>query len=321
MTQQPFISIIIPAFNAQKFIGTCLEVLLSQDYPKNKYEIIIIDNGSSDQTLDIVRTYPVKYFIKEKCNISSLRNWGANQALGEIFAFIDADCIAPKDWLLQICILLQFNNVGAVGCWYALPESNTLIERTWDMLTYARKERIGPIDWVPSSNFIIRKEIFEQINGFNEYLITSEDVDICQRIIKIGRIIYSHPKLAVKHLGNPKTLKQFFYKEKWRGVGVLQNSFRKFPFIAFNNAFLFGIISFIFILGIISGMGLWIISGLNQLFIISTFGLFVIPLLMTIKTLLQCPQWDKFFILLLLFTVYGVARASSLLNHKIWKTF
>ncbi|MBF0503849.1 MAG: glycosyltransferase [Candidatus Omnitrophica bacterium] len=319
MTQNPFISIIIPARNAQKYIGLCLENLLSQDYPRDKYEIIIIDNASKDQTVDIIKKYPVKLHSKNNGNISKLRNWGALQAQGEIFAFIDADCIAPKDWLSRASLLLKLDNIGATGCWYALPESTTWVERTWDILTRIRKEKIGPIDWVPSSNFIVHKEIFRQIQGFDEHLITSEDVDICQRIIKSGRLIYSDPKIAVQHLGNPKTLKQFFFKEKWRGEGVLQNSFRNFPHIEINNAIIFGTISLIFCIGILGGTGLWIINSNNSLFLLSISGLLLIPFFMTIKTLYQQPQWNKFFILLLLFMVYGLGRAASILNFKIWE--
>ena len=315
------VSIIIPVFNADKYINRCLSALQDLDYPKDKYEILIIDNGSSDQTVDIVKKYPVKLLIKIKCNISILRNWGANQAHGDIFAFIDADCVPQKDWLSQASTLLQLDNVGATGCWYALPKDTTLVERTWDILTSIRREKIGTIDWVPSGNLIIRKEVFDQINGFDEFLITSEDVDICQRIIKAGLLIYSHPIVAVEHLGNPKTLKQFFLKEKWRGEGVLQNAFQKFPHIEFNNALLFGIISFIFILGILGGIYLWFIRGQEQLFLFSILGLLIVPSLMTIKTLLQRHQWSKFFILLLLFIVYGLARASSMLNPRIWKNF
>lgn len=321
MNQQPLISIIIPVLNAQQHIGSCLEALLLQDYPKDKFEIIVLDNGSSDKTVEIIKKYPVKLLIKTKCNISALRNGGAHQAQGDIFAFIDGDCIAPQDWLTRSCALLQSDNVAAAGCRYALPDSTTLIERTWDILNSVRREKHGPTDWVPSSNLIIRKEVFEQIQGFDEYLITSEDVDICQRIVKTGRIIYSDPKIAVKHLGNPKTLKQFFLKEHWRGTGVLQNSFRNFPHIELNKALIFGFVSFIFTLGILAGIGRYIINGKDSLLLISISGLLFIPFIMTIKILMQRPQWDKFFVLLLLFTAYGLGRASSLFSHKIWKNF
>jgi len=319
MTQPFFVSIIIPVLNAQQYIGPCLEALRAQDYPKDRFEIIVLDNGSSDNTVDIIKRHPVKLLIKTQCNISTLRNWGVSQARGDIFAFIDADCIAPKDWLLQACRLLQLDHVGATGCWYSLPETTPWVERTWDLVTRVRREKIGPIDWVPSGDLIISKKVFEQIQGFDEYLITSEDVDICQRIIKTGRVVYSHPKAAVKHLGNPKTLKQLFLKEKWRGEGVLQNSFRNFPHIELNNAIIFGLISLIFALGILGGTGLWVMGGQKGLFLISILGLLVIPSFMTIKILLQRPPWKQFFILLLLFTVYGLARGASILNLKIWK--
>ncbi|MBF0511867.1 MAG: glycosyltransferase [Candidatus Omnitrophica bacterium] len=319
MTQQPFISIIIPVLNAQRYIGPCLEALLAQDYPKDKFEIIVLDNGSLDKTVDIIKKYPVKFVVKTRGTISALRNWGVKQARGNIFSFIDADCLAPSGWLSCASSLLQLDNVGAVGCWYVLPESTTIIERTWDMITDLRRQQTGPIDWVPSGDLTISKKVFEQIGGFDEYLMTDEDVDICRRIIKTGREVYSHPSLAVKHLGNPKTLKQFFFKEKWRGEGVVQGFFRKLPQMELNKALIFGAISLFFVLGVLGGMVLWITKGTASVVIISILGLLVIPFLMTIKILLQRQEWDKFFILLLLFVVYGLARAASILNGKVWK--
>ena len=318
MIQQSFISIIIPVLNAQAYIGACLEALLSQDYPKYKFEIIVVDNGSSDETLSIVKKYPVKLLTKINCNISSLRNWGAKHAKGDVFAFIDADCIAPSNWLYEASLLLNIENVGAVGCWYALPQSPTNVERVWDIVTFYRRERTGPIDWVPSGDLIIKKENFGRIHGFDEDLITSEDVDFCQRIIKSGKIVYSDPKIAVEHLGNPKTLKTFFLKEKWRGEGVLQNSFKNFPQIEFNNALIFSLISLIFVIGMLLGVVVWILKGSYGMLLKSFIGLLYVPQFLTIKALINRSQWLDFFLLLLLFTIYGVARAASILNPKVW---
>ncbi len=315
---QPFISIIIPVFNAQAYIGACLEALLVQDYQRNNYEIIVVDNGSLDETVSIVKKFPVQLLIKPNCTISALRNWGAKHAKGTVYAFIDADCIAPNDWLLQALQLLDLENVGAVGCWYALPKNPTNVERVWDIVTANRREKVGPIEWVPSGDLIVKKESFDRINGFNEKLITSEDVDFCQRVIKSGKIIYTHPKVAVEHLGNPKTFKHFFLKEKWRGEGVLQNSFKNFPQIEFNNALIFTLISFVFTVGIVLGIILWIGQGSSDLLLKSFLGLLYIPLLLTIKTLINRSQWKDFLYLWILFTVYGLSRTASIFNLKVW---
>lgn len=83
---QPFVSVIIPALNADKTIKACLKALFSLSYPKDKIEIILVDNGSSDRTLDIAKSFPVKVYIKPDISISALRNYGASVARGAIIA-------------------------------------------------------------------------------------------------------------------------------------------------------------------------------------------------------------------------------------------
>lgn len=320
MEKVPFISIIVPVLNAENYIGLCLESLSLQEYPQDMYEIIVLDNGSIDNTVNIVNSYHVKLYIKTNCNVSALRNYGAKQAAGDIFAFIDADCVAPTDWLKKAGSLLQSDSIGAVGCWYALPDNTTLFERTWDILTSVRREIIGPIDWVPSGDLIMHKNLFEQIHGFDEFLITSEDVDICKRIIDSGYVIYSHYSVAVKHLGNPKTLSSFYRKERWRGEGVVQNVFRNFPRISLNKAFILGFVSLLSSLGILSGIFM-IAYGLDQsVLLISIIGLVTLPLLQAFKLSFRYQQWRYLLLLFALFIIYGMARASSILSIRVWKS-
>ena len=135
-----------------------------------------------------------------------------------------------------------------------------------------------------------------------------------------GYIVFSHPSVAVKHLGNPKTWKQFFLKEKWRGEGVLENCIRKFPKIEFDKALVFAFISLFCAAGILTG-GIWSIAvGQSQLFMVSLSGMLAIPILMTLKILMKQPQWHKFFVLLPLLTVYGLARGWSVSSRKVWET-
>ncbi len=318
MIPLPFISIVIPTKNSEKYIHLCLNSLNLLHYPEESYEIIVVDNGSVDKTNEIIKNYPIKSLIIENCNISAVRNWGTRHAKGEIFAFLDSDCIVPTNWLNTAASVLESKQIGIVGAWYSLPQKPLWIEKVWDICTTHRLNQKGPIDWLPSSNLFIKRDLFRDLNGFNEDLITSEDVDICYRARKKGKIVYSEPQITVQHLGNPKTIKQFFFKEKWRGEGVLQNSFKNFPRIEVNNALSFGIITLISILGILSGALFWAVNGSNSLFLFSILGLLAIPLLMTIKTLSHRHQWNNFLILFMLFIIYGIARASSVFTFAVW---
>jgi len=309
------VSIVIPVFNADKCIERCLSALQNLDYPKDKYEIIIVDNGSTDKTVELVKKYPVRLFVLPQVTISHLRNFGASKSKGNVLAFIDADCIAPSLWLKRSTELLNNENIGAVGCWYQLPQETTFLERVWNAHMSSRRLKTGDIDWVPSGNLIISKAAYNKIGGFNEALATSEDVDICQRIHLSGLSVVTHPDLAVIHLGESKDLLHFLLKEKWRGEGVLQNVIREFPNVRCNKAIAFTVVTFLALAGIL-------LSFLRQNYMmmdLSLFFLFLIPVYLTTKACLSSKQWQYFMPLAFLFVVYAIARILSIFNLKVWK--
>ena len=97
--ESPFVSIIVPMFNSEETIDQCLQSLLELDYPRNKYEIIVVDHSSTDKCSSIVGAYPVHVVKKIGGTIASVRNFGAQFAMGQIYAFVDSDCEVFRDWL------------------------------------------------------------------------------------------------------------------------------------------------------------------------------------------------------------------------------
>lgn len=90
------ISVIVPAYNEQHYIKKCLESLMNQDLAKTFYEIIVIDNASTDKTSQIVKKLPVKLVYEPKRSVVKARQKGVNEALGSIVASADADTIYPS---------------------------------------------------------------------------------------------------------------------------------------------------------------------------------------------------------------------------------
>ncbi len=98
----PFISIIIPVLNGERTIRACLNSILHSDYPGEKREIVVIDNGSTDRTAEIVKTFPVQYLLEARRGVSYARNRGIEASRGGILAFTDSDCVVSRRWLPEI---------------------------------------------------------------------------------------------------------------------------------------------------------------------------------------------------------------------------
>jgi len=113
LDKYPRVSIIVPVLNRRESIGLCVESLLALDYPS--YEIIIVDNGSTDKSRDVVSKYPVKLVIETEKGPYYARNDGISIADGEIIAFTDSDCVVDRNWLKNLMRNYMHEEIGGVG--------------------------------------------------------------------------------------------------------------------------------------------------------------------------------------------------------------
>ena len=227
----PFVSIIIPARNEAERLHDCLKALSSQNYPKDYYEIILMDNGSADGTAQIAMGYGAKVFIHPELRISGLRNCGARVTAGNLLAFVDADVVVSKDWLSSAIDCLNRNpGAGCAGSFPLPPNKSGWVTKSWWSLQIPKNFKSDEeVNWLPSMNMVIKKEAFELVGGFNSNLVTCEDVDFCYRLGAKYKIIYCKDMEAI-HYGEPKSLRELFRKERWRGTsnydGLKAHGFR-----------------------------------------------------------------------------------------------
>jgi len=217
----PFVSIVIPAKNEERDFGKCLTSLKALDYPPERLEIILVDNGSTDQTREIAQSHGVRVLREDSGTIARLRNIGVEASSGEILGFLDADMEVRPNWLKAALEVLESKEVGAVGGLLLIPDDATWVEKVWSLKRSSRPFR-GPVEWLGSGNLVMPKNVFEQVGRWNEALPTCEDLDLCSRIKKKYTLIH-YELVASIHHGGAKTLSEVFKKEIWRGSNNFDN--------------------------------------------------------------------------------------------------
>lgn len=182
----PKISVVIPALNEAAMLPLCLHALQEQDY-SGHVEVIVVDNGSTDDTAAIARSFGARVVHESKRGIVLARIAGFKAAKSDIIVSTDADTIAPSDWLSNMeRILRNPKYAGVVGA-YRLYRPNTPTKRIAQFLI----PTIRTFDHLlgghfAGANFAVRREAYEKVGGFNPEFTTGEDVDLSYRLRKHG---------------------------------------------------------------------------------------------------------------------------------------
>lgn len=196
--QIPFVSVIIPVLNDTERLKICLEALESQTYPKDNYEIIVVDNDSYESIGPVVSGFgQVKLGHESRRGAYVARNRGTSLAKGEILAFTDSDCIPAPDWIDKgVANLLRVPNCGLVAgrieFIFKNQDKPTAVE-LYDSIKFLQQERyIEVAKFSTTANLFTFKSVFENIGCFNDMLKSSGDKDWGQRVFSTGyELIYA----------------------------------------------------------------------------------------------------------------------------------
>lgn len=176
------LSIIIPTFNEEKYLPILLREIKKQDF--NDYEIIVADAGSTDKTVEIAESFGCK--MAKGGLPAEGRNSGANIALGDIFLFLDADNIfLPPNFLTKLLNNFKQRNLG-VASFPLYPKGNWFDKFAYGLYNWWTKITQNLIAHATNS-VLVKKEIFEKINGFDKTIKIGEDHDFARRASKIGK--------------------------------------------------------------------------------------------------------------------------------------
>jgi len=314
-------SIVIPAFNEERLIGQCLDSIAGLAFPHDKFEVLVVDNGSSDRTCQIATSYResmnVTVLLRPKINISALRNAGAAASSGEYLIFLDADMLVNKDWLAQVEKLFISSNVEVVGGSFKVPEHSSWVARVW----FGRKTKAVDLSpsYVPSGNLMIRRSQFDLIGGFDESLETSEDCDFSCRARALGMNLAEYDAISVVHLGSPQTLRAFFQREIWHGSSVLRVFLLNSRSFQNGKPVAFAMYTLLCLLMILATGAISAYRGSIGMLSVYVGMLLMAPLLLALRDIRR-RKWQDFPALFILFLLYGIARAISLVGFRNRRT-
>jgi GT2 family glycosyltransferase len=201
------VAVIIVAFNSERTIGECLKSLDGQNAPPR--EVVVVDGGSTDGTLEVVRRSPsVKILSMPGANQSACRNAGVRESTSDIVAFLDSDCTAQPDWVKTIEAEVR-SPQEVVGGPYTPAQDTDFAKTTyrfmgtttsWLTAQFARREdRRKCVNAVAAGNCAFTKELFKRVGGFDEKSSVREDSIFCRRVRESGCKVVFVPEMWVRH--------------------------------------------------------------------------------------------------------------------------
>ncbi len=224
------ISVIIPAYNAEKTVAETLRSVLNSAFPKNQFEVIVVDDGSKDNTVKILKqTKNVRVFARKHAGPATQRNFGAKAARGDIILFTDSDCIVSKDLLKRVSDDFKKYDIAGVGGTYRTLNKESLIARYVGYEIGFRHEKEKRFtDFLGTYCCAYKRDIFLKFGGFDEKFLTAsgEDPELSFRISRQYKLILDK-KMFVWH-PHPDSLKKYLRSQYWRAYWRIL-MYKKFP--------------------------------------------------------------------------------------------
>ena len=205
----PTVSVVVPTLNRAADLQVCLGAVAGLDYPRDRLEVIVVDDGSTDAAAiaRVVEAHGARLLVNDRNRGPSFsRNRAAAVAGGAILAFVDSDCVAGRAWLSDLVPYFAWDRVGAVGGRTVGYYTDSLLDRyeevssPLDMGRHLTIKTRGPDTfYVPTCNLLVRRSTYRALGGLREDLHVGEDVDFCWRLRASGEYLVYAPEGLVRH--------------------------------------------------------------------------------------------------------------------------
>ena len=232
-------SIVIPAYNAGRTLSDTLAALRDQSIPPEDYEVIVVDDGSTDETPSVARHSGAKCITQPNRGPAAARNSGVRVARGEFILFTDADCVPEREWIRQMTLPFQNQRTAGVKGAYRTRQTEPAarfaqaeFEDRYDLL-----EKFPAIDMVDTYSAAFRRDVLVGMGLFDESfpVASNEDTELSYRLCAMGYRLVFNRKAVVYHR-HPDTFSKYlrlkFKRAYWRMV-----VYRKYPGKTFRDTY------------------------------------------------------------------------------------
>ena len=221
----PKVSVVIPVFNDKKRLEKCLEALEQQTYPKDHYQVVVVDNASTvDLKNSVMKFKQAQLYYEEKPGSYAARNTGLSVTTGEIIAFTDSDCIPALNWIERGVLFLQDNPEcrlvgGEIKLFFKNPNSPTGVEIYESLTGFPQKEYIEEAQFGATANVFTYRTVFDDVGYFDSDLKSGGDSEWGKRVSKAGYQLHYADDVLVNHPA--RSTYSELYKKTVRVMGGL----------------------------------------------------------------------------------------------------
>jgi glycosyltransferase involved in cell wall biosynthesis len=202
----PFLSVVAPIYNEERHVRACAEALLAQDYPKDRFEILMVDNNSTDRSAEIVASIPGIELLSEPVQGDfAARNLGISRARGEILAFTDSDTAPTKDWLRRIADTFEDPDVGVIVGHLAFNGTSPLLalleSYEADKASFIFEGSDPGVYFGYTCNLAARRSLFDRLGPFANLQRNADVVFVRQAVDAFGTDVAAYaPAVSVVRL-------------------------------------------------------------------------------------------------------------------------